>query len=299
MRSPLRDRYFIYTSLLGTHSFFLIFLPMPYWMGGQFFARGLVLVLALGVYASSAIKDWLCVPRPYSPPVTRLTIGTHHLEYGFPSTHSTNAVSIAAYAYLWVLALRERALGTSSEGFWGSRAWEVVLLYYCCSVVYGRLYAGMHSMVDCLSGSLLGLGITWLIWASAESLERFLTRSDWLPPAIIVPLGLLMVSVHPQPLDDCPCFEDAIAFVAVAMGTSLGRWAGVKTGLMSPHDNPLGTNPVGRFLTESQLFPARLGALGAVSRVGSTHSLITITRRSASNGKARSCSDGCSDRSAA
>jgi hypothetical protein len=33
-----------------------------------------------------------------------------------------------------------------------------------------------------------------------------------------------LVSVHPEPVDDCPCFEDAIAFVAVSAGVSLGQW---------------------------------------------------------------------------
>ena len=33
-----------------------------------------------------------------------------------------------------------------------------------------------------------------------------------------------MVNQHPVPIDDCPCFEDAIAFVSVLMGSLLGRW---------------------------------------------------------------------------
>ncbi|CAG8736133.1 27529_t:CDS:2, partial [Racocetra persica] len=43
------------------------------------------------------IQDLLCLPRPISPPIRRLSVGSHHLEYGFPSTHATNAVSIALY----------------------------------------------------------------------------------------------------------------------------------------------------------------------------------------------------------
>ena len=34
-----------------------------------------------------------------------------------------------------------------------------------------------------------------------------------------------MVHQHPQPVDDCPCFEDAIAFISVVLGDILGRWA--------------------------------------------------------------------------
>jgi dihydrosphingosine 1-phosphate phosphatase len=39
-----------------------------------------------------------------------------------------------------------------------------------------------------------------------------------------------MVNQHPVPIDDCPCFEDAIAFVSVLMGSLLGRWHAVHYG---------------------------------------------------------------------
>lgn len=64
-------------------------------------------------------------------------------EYGFLSTHSTNSVSIALYLYLWISALREQDFSPLLT----SRLWEVGLAYYLVSVVYGRIYAGMHSVM--------------------------------------------------------------------------------------------------------------------------------------------------------
>lgn len=58
-------------------------------------------------------------------------------------------------------------------------------------------------------------------------------------PLTTIPLCLLMVSVHPQPLDDCPCFEDAIAFIAVSMGIAIGRWSNIRWGLIEIEDHPL------------------------------------------------------------
>jgi len=48
---------------------------------------------------------------------------------------------------------------------------------------------------------------------------------------VIIPLTLLIVHRHAEPVDDCPCFEDAIAFVSVIMGTVLGRWHAANWGL--------------------------------------------------------------------
>ena len=49
-------------------------------------------------------------------------------------------------------------------------------------------------------------------------------------PLLVVPISLIMVNQHPVPVDDCPCFEDAIAFVSVLMGSLLGRWYAVHYG---------------------------------------------------------------------
>jgi hypothetical protein len=40
----------------------------------------------------------------------------------------------------------------------------------------------------------------------------------------MVPFTLAAVHYHPQPVDDCPCFEDAIAVLAVVLGTFSGHW---------------------------------------------------------------------------
>jgi hypothetical protein len=40
----------------------------------------------------------------------------------------------------------------------------------------------------------------------------------------MLPFTLAAVHYHPQPVDDCPCFEDAIAVLAVVLGTFTGHW---------------------------------------------------------------------------
>jgi hypothetical protein len=43
-------------------------------------------------------------------------------------------------------------------------------------------------------------------------------------PLIATAICLLLVNQHPSPVDDCPCFEDAIAFVSVFLGINVGFW---------------------------------------------------------------------------
>ncbi|MCO5599915.1 hypothetical protein L7F22_054022 [Adiantum nelumboides] len=236
IRSPRLDRFFVYTSLVGSHSFFLIFLPISFWLVSARFSRGLVNVLAFGVYFSSAIKDALCVPRPYSPPVTRLVIGTFHLEYGFLSTHSTNCISVVLYCYLW---LKEVRLTLDPSSIMHGIGWEIGLSIYAIAVVYGRLYSGMHSIMDIIAGCALGALVTTAQWVLFEPLEIMMETGGLKVPITLFFAVLIMVTVHPQPLDDCPCFEDAIAFLAVVLGIFLSRWMNITFGLLPSQDGPL------------------------------------------------------------
>ncbi|CDO71138.1 hypothetical protein BN946_scf184845.g8 [Trametes cinnabarina] len=254
VRHPALDRYFVYTSTLGTHTFFMVMLPLFHFFGAREFGRGLLLMLAEGVYVTSFMKDLFCCPRPYAPPVSRLTLGSHHLEYGFPSTHSTNSVSIALFIYTLVQRLYtppvsaavKTAVNTAAstlnasnrilpsteaivetEGVISSTTYGLLiglLVFYVFSIVYGRLYTAMHSFTDCIAGMAIGAGIWGLHVLVGEHVDLWVRTSGWIVPAVIVPLCLFLVHRHPQPVDDCPCFEDAIAFISVIMGEFLARW---------------------------------------------------------------------------
>jgi hypothetical protein len=41
---------------------------------------------------------------------------------------------------------------------------------------------------------------------------------------VVTLVCLLLVNQHPSPVDDCPCFEDAIAFISVILGIVTSFW---------------------------------------------------------------------------
>ncbi|GAA5963990.1 hypothetical protein JCM21900_005859 [Sporobolomyces salmonicolor] len=214
-RTPFRDEYFVKTSLLGTHTFFMVFIPIWAWFGFPEVARGLLYVLAGGGYITSVLKDAFCVPRPFSPPVIRLSVGSHALEYGFPSTHSSNACSMALF-------FGELLLRRNPGQLWVNAIGVALLAAFAWSVTFGRLYTGMHSMMDVVVGSAFGV-LTWLVlWLSGDAMESVVRNSRLTGSFFIVPILLLLVNFHPQPAENCPCFEDAIAFMAVFAGILLG-----------------------------------------------------------------------------
>lgn len=158
---------------------------------------------------SDTSQDFFCVPRPASPPVRRLVIGTHHLEYGFPSTHSANSVGMAIFFYYLVEMARPYVLAVFSDDhpmftYWFAETYlmEGLILLYAWTIVYGRLYSGMHSALGTfddgvqLTSRLFRRLLHWCLCGALCDLDRPETRRLLAGPKL-----LRFVSILP----DCPC----------------------------------------------------------------------------------------------
>lgn len=197
----------------------------------------MVHVLASGVFFSGFLKDLLCLPRPLSPPLQRITMsGSAALEYGFPSTHSTNAVSVAVYA-LSLLRSPENTLAPTVK-----LALQGFLYLYAVSIVVGRLYCGMHGFLDVIVGCGLGTLIAWIQCRYGEMYDEYLASATAKEVFLIVLIVLVLVRIHPEPADDCPCFDDSVAFAGVFMGAEVGFWHYAHTSIAWSEPTP-GTIP--------------------------------------------------------
>jgi len=179
----------------------------------------MVHILASGVFFTGFLKDMLSLPRPLSPPLYRITMsGSAALEYGFPSTHSANAVSVAVYA-LFTLRSPDCPLGDTTK-----LILEILSYSYAFSIILGRLYCGMHGFLDVIVGSIMGAAISIVECLYGTDIDRFLHNSSWVAPATVALVIVLLIRIHPEPADDCPCFDDSVAFAGVMIGIEVGGW---------------------------------------------------------------------------
>ncbi|KAK5942162.1 Long-chain base-1-phosphate phosphatase [Knufia obscura] len=223
-RSPALDTYFAWTANLGTHTCFMVALPILFWCGNPYLGRAMTTTLAAGVYFSGFIKDLLCLPRPLSPPLTRITMsGSAALEYGFPSSHSTNAVSVTVFS---ILLLRDPSTTISPKI---CMYLQILAYFYAVSIVLGRLYCGMHGFLDVVCGSLLGAIIAFGHFYLGPIKDEWMFSSTGNALLIIFLVIAVLVRIHPEPADDCPCFDDSVAFAAVVLGVDSGGWHFART----------------------------------------------------------------------
>ena len=158
--------------------------------------------------------------------------GSAALEYGFPSTHSTNAVSVAVYAIL----LLRRESNTFSPNT--TLVLEGLSYFYAVSIVIGRLYCGMHGFFDVVIGSLLGVLIGVLEFYYAPVIEAMMNSSSYLAPITVALIIFVLVRIHPEPADDCPCFDDSVAFAGVMIGVEYGTWRLARSPLATIYNGP-------------------------------------------------------------
>lgn len=144
--------------------------------------------------------------------------GSAALEYGFPSTHSANAVSVAVYALL-CLRSPENSFQPSTQS-----ALEALAYFYAISIVFGRLYCGMHGFVDVIVGSIMGAIISLVEFHYGPTLNSYLLENGWTSLCNLLLVIIILIRIHPEPADDCPCFDDSVAFAGVMMGLEIGTW---------------------------------------------------------------------------
>jgi hypothetical protein len=138
LRTPELTVFFNGLTWLGYTTFFLIFLPIGYWLWDKsMFTRLAVLIIITGL-VNGFVKDLFHDPRP--PLQFALDPRTGD-SYGFPSGHAQVAVAM----WFWLAYEIGRT--------W---AWIAAILI-AAGVCASRLYLGVHDVEDVLGGALLGL----------------------------------------------------------------------------------------------------------------------------------------------
>ncbi|KAH3678523.1 hypothetical protein WICMUC_001540 [Wickerhamomyces mucosus] len=220
MRSDFLDFYFPYTANLASHTFYVLTLPLPIWFGYGKITRDLVFILGYGIYFTGFVKDFCCLPRPRSPPLHRITLsGYTAKEYGFPSSHSANATAFS----LLMASLVLQNYDSFQNCLWLYLSLVAIAAYYF-SLVIGRIYCGMHGFLDIIVGAVIGALCLLIRSLTADWWDHFITNSSIFAPILAVLINYSLIYFHISPVDDCPCFDDSIAFIGVIMGLEISSW---------------------------------------------------------------------------
>ena len=82
----------------------------------------------------------------------------------------------------------------------------------------------MHGFSDVAIGGLIGALLGWLRIAYGTAFDSWMISGTWTRPAMVAVAMAAAIRINPEPADNCPCFDDSVAFCGVVIGSEAGIW---------------------------------------------------------------------------
>lgn len=169
-------------TFLGYTPFFLIFLPIGYWLWDRNLFTRLAVLIAITALINGWLKDFWQDARPDA--AFQLDAKRVADSYGLPSGHAQVAVA------MWFWLAYEMRRG------W---AWAAAFVI-AAGVCFSRLYLGVHDVEDVLAGIALGLASLALfaLLVHENVVARWRQLPAWMDFAVIVIAIPLLWLIWPE-----------------------------------------------------------------------------------------------------
>ncbi|XP_019953295.1 sphingosine-1-phosphate phosphatase 1 [Paralichthys olivaceus] len=197
---------FTFGTELGNEMFFIVFFPFVFWNIDALVSRRLIVVWAWNLFVGQSTKDMVRWSRPASPPVVKVEV-FYNSEYSMPSTHAMTGTAIPFCLFMLTYG---RWQYTFLFGLCVALSWSVLV---CVS----RVYMGMHSILEVITGFLYSLLILAFFHPILDKIDTFYMMDHYAPLVIIfshVSLGLVAFSLD--------SWSTSRGDTAQALGTGVG-----------------------------------------------------------------------------
>lgn len=172
--TPALTNFFTAITSLGSLEFYMLAIPVIYWLIDKHFGLRFAAFFALSAYVNSGTKHIFATARP--PHVLRLVTQE---GYSFPSGHAQGST-----AFWGFLALKLKTA-------WSWWAAGVMILL----ISFSRIYLGVHWPIDILGGLAIGLFLLYLYDRFAPTNLEALSLLHWTLAALGI--GLILLLLHP------------------------------------------------------------------------------------------------------
>lgn len=213
-RRPPLTKFLQLIALMGEEEFYTLMLPFITWICHYQLGILLSVLMAIGFYTSGSLKNLLCLPRPPSPPVRPADKCN---DWALPSHHAILNVTVPWYVWTFIYTHLEWSDPSSIVAFVGVSFW-------CFSVLFSRLYLGVHSPADVLIGGILGCLclITYLLLEDVTRGLLFYGSTRF--TLLYVVISLVLLSIHPDPKPKTFIVIETANMVSAACGFVIGAW---------------------------------------------------------------------------
>ncbi|XP_030578040.1 sphingosine-1-phosphate phosphatase 1-like [Archocentrus centrarchus] len=178
---------FTFGTELGNEMFFIAFFPFLFWNIDALVSRRLIVVWAWNLFVGQSTKDMIRWSRPASPPVVKVEV-FYNSEYSMPSTHAMTGTALPFCLFMLTYGRWQYPF---LLGFCVALSWSVLV---CVS----RVYMGMHSVLEVISGFLYALLVLAFFQPILGKIDNYYMMGHYAPLVIVlshVSFGLVAFSL--------------------------------------------------------------------------------------------------------
>merc|ERR1711953_111728 len=198
-------------SLLGFEEFFTFFVIFLNLCINTRLARLYIILMAFAFYCIGCAKAFLCLPRPRLPLVKPLESA---LDWALPSNHAVMATCLPLYVWFYSY-LHQAQLGLTSVHC-------LIICLLMCSwsvlVMFSRLYLGVHSPADIVSGGILGSILLSLFLQVDDQIDLFISQRGFESILYYLIFVVFLLSIFPSTDVSNPCCSDAVILLGCVLG---------------------------------------------------------------------------------
>lgn len=266
--------YFLIASHVASHTFYIVCLPLFWWLNCYQLGRIFIGAWLLCYYIGQGCKDILTLPRPTHSLVCKLE-RYYEEEYGMPSTHSMIAL-IAPCVAIWY-----------NYNYYNecSPATYLLISLICvpiwvASIALSRLYCGVHTPADLVGGLVLGALILVFYFQIAEMWQTFLFTGPQAPFLTIL-IMILFLALYPAEAGWTTAYGDTAIVVGVATGIFVGNgYIGRTSDWNSPWNESHTTSLITRILVRWIFGAAFLILSRAITKFILQHTWVPLSTNS-------------------
>lgn len=219
----IENRFLFYLFTIGTElgneMFFIVFFPFLMWNVDPYVSRQLIVVWAWVLFFGQSTKDLVRWTRPPSPPVVKVEV-FYNTEYSMPSTHAMSGTALPFSLFMLTCSRWEYPfmIGLSLALFWS--------VLVCIS----RIYMGMHSVLEVITGFLYSVLILAVLHPLLDDIDTFYLSHSYAPLVVLlVHVGFSLVAFS---LDSWSTSRgDTAQALATAVGAALASRLNHQLGL--------------------------------------------------------------------
>lgn len=213
-RTPFLTKCMKGASFLGTEDFLGLWLVFLQLCVNTHLARMYIILMAISMFSVGYFKAVLRLPRPRLPLVKPLELAQ---DWALPSNHATIASCLPMYVWIYSY-IHSAALGLSSIQVVGI---FIVMCSWSFSVMFSRIYIGIHSPADVVTGGILGCFLLSVFLQIDKQLDSLISQES--APWIFFLLVIFLCRLYPSVESTDPGLSDGISVLGVAFGQVLAR----------------------------------------------------------------------------